>query len=315
MKVIASGNALAAAERAYDLLSEGNDALTAVTDGLAVIEDDPAEMTVGFGGLPNAMGVVQLDAAIMHGPTHTGGAVAAIEGYRHPTRIARRVMEHTDHVLLVGQGAAEFAAAQGFDAEDDLLTDKVRKIWRHWRDHRTGENDWTVAVDDNTDPDVAAFFRHRAERPQGTAHLSLIDASSGISCATTTSGQAFKLPGRVGDSPVFGAGLYVENSIGSCGSIGLGELNQRELSSFLAVELMRGGRTPQDAGLEVLRRIVDHVPPRLRNDADEPNINLQLFLLAADGTHAGVCMRGNKNIAVVDENGPRLEQCEALYRP
>lgn len=313
MKVIASGNALTAALRGYELLSAGTDALTAVADGLAVTENDPEEITVGFGSLPNADGVLQLDAAIMHGPTHQGGAVAAVEGYRHPTQIARRVMEATEHVLLVGEGANQFAAAQGFQYEDDLLTDRVRRIWQHWRDHREGENDWTVSVDETTDPEVAAFFRHRTKRPQGTAHLSIIDSAGDLSCATTTSGQAFKLPGRVGDSPIFGAGLYVDNSVGSCGSIGLGELNQRELSSFLAVELMRRKKSPQDAGLEVLRRIADHLPDRLRGDTGRPKVNLQLFLLSADGTHAGVCMRGPKNIAVVDADGARLEECEVLF--
>jgi N4-(beta-N-acetylglucosaminyl)-L-asparaginase len=313
MKIIASGNALTAAQRAYELLNSGADALTAVTQGLAVTENDPDEITVGFGSLPNSAGVLQLDAAIMHGPTHSGGAVAATEGYRHPTQVARRVMEETDHVLLVGEGANQFAAAQGFKYEDDLLTDKVRKIWQHWRDHRQGENDWTVAVDENTDPEVAAFFRNRIERPQGTAHLSLIDTAGDISCATTTSGQAFKLPGRVGDSPIFGAGLYLDNPIGSCGSIGLGELNQRELSSFLAVELMRSGLSPKDAGLAVLQRIADHLPPDLREDNGRPKVNLQLFLLAADGTHAGVCMRGNKTIAVADAQAARLEDCTTLF--
>ena len=313
MKVIASGNALTAVQRAYELLSDNEEALTAVAEGLAVTENDPLEVTVGFGSLPNAAGVLQLDAAIMHGPTHAGGAVAAVEGYRHPTQIARRVMEATDHVLLVGQGANQFAAEQGFDYEEDLLTERVRKIWQHWHEHRTGQNDWTVEVNENTDPEVAAFFKRRNDRPQGTAHLSLIDAAGDLSCATTTSGQAFKLPGRVGDSPIFGAGLYVDNAIGSCGSIGLGELNQRELSSFLAVERMRGGCSPQEAGLEVLQRIADRVPSRLRDASGRPKVNLQLFLLAADGTHAGVCMRGPKTIAVGDTEGVRLEDCTTLF--
>ena len=313
MKVIASGNALTAVERAYELLSEDVDALSAVVGGLAVTEDDPEEMTVGYASLPNADGVLQLDAAIMHGPTHEGGAVAALEGFRHPTEIARRVMENTDHVLIVGEGARQFALAEGFEPEEDLLTDKVRKIWKHWREHRKGENDWAVKVDDDTDPEVAEFFRRRVDRPQGTAHLSLIDAAGDISCATTTSGQAFKRPGRVGDSPIFGAGLYVSNDTGSCGSIGLGELNQRELSSFLAVEFMRQDLLPKEAGLKVLRRIADHVPDRLRDAQDRPKVNLQLFLLAKDGTHAGVCMWGPKKIAVADAEGARLEECTALY--
>ncbi len=311
MKIIASHNGLRAAEQAYASLAAGRSPLDACVEAATLVEDDPDELSVGYGGLPNEDGVVELDAAVMDGSTHRGAGVAALRGIRHPTQVARLVLQQTDRVLLVGEGALRFALANGF-VEENLLTDKARRMWLHWRRTRPG-TDWLPPPADEIDLDVQAWFEKHFYRSQGTVHFAAIDGRGDMACATSTSGHAFKLAGRVGDSPILGAGLYVENAIGSCGSIGWGEANMQNLSSFAAVELMRRGLSPHEAGLEVLRRVAKHAPPHKRDAEGRPNFNLQLYLLARDGRHAGVALRGPKQIAVVDERGGRLEPCETLY--
>lgn len=309
VKVIASSNGQSATRRAYELIVQGRDVLEACVAGVTLVEDDPNDLTVGYGGLPNEDGEVELDAAVMHGPTHKAGAVAALRRVRNPSQVALLVMKRTDHVLLVGDGALRFARAHGF-AEQDLLTDKARKIWLHWRETRSDEDDWLPPPDAELDPDVRAFFH----RPTGTIHCAGINADGDLACVTSTSGLAFKLPGRVGDSPIIGAGLYVDNEIGSCGSTGRGEANLQNLSSFAAVELMRQGRTPLEAGLEVLRRVAQHTEPRLRDAQGRPKFQLKFYLLAKDGTHAGVCLWGPSDYAITDEQGTRLEKCVPLFQ-
>lgn len=306
--VISSDNGLAATARAYELISRGSDVLDAVVAGVTLVEDDPEDITVGLGGLPNENGVVELDAAVMHGPTHKAGAVAALRGIRNPAQVAQFVMRDTDHVLLVGQGALDFARANGFQ-EENLLTDKSRKIWLYWKQSHSDEDDWLPTPDDQLDPEVKKFFK----RPTGTIHCAGIDGAGDVSCVTSTSGLAFKLPGRVGDSPIVGAGLYVDNQIGSCGSTGRGEANLQNLSSFAAVELMRSGMSPREAGLTILRRVVEHTEPRLLDDQGRPNFNLQLYLLAKDGAHAGVAIWGPARYAVTDAMGTRHEPSATLY--
>ncbi len=338
MKAISSANGLQAVEAAYARLAAGADTLDAAIAGVQIAEDDPDDLTVGYGGLPNEDGIVELDAAVMHGPTHKCGAVAGLKNVRHAAAAAKLVMARTDHVLLVGDGALRFARAHGFK-EEDLLSDKARKIWLYWKETVSGSDDWLPPPPEELDPDVARFFKidahrktpdeHSAEsqkgqktsgrerwnydRPTGTIHLATRNAAGDISCTTTTSGLAFKLPGRVGDSPIIGAGLYVDNAVGSCGSTGRGEANLQNLSSVVAVELMRGGMSPQDAGLEVMRRIAARTEPRLRDADGRPDFNLKLYLLAKDGRHAGVSLWDPGDFAVCDENGPRLEPCAALF--
>jgi N4-(beta-N-acetylglucosaminyl)-L-asparaginase len=329
MKAISSANGLKAVERACELMSGNADTLDAAIAGVEIVEDDPDDVTVGYGGLPNENGVVELDAAVMHGPTHKGGAVASLQNIRHPAAVARLVMKRTDHVLLVGEGALQFAKAHGF-REENLLTDKARKIWLYWKESLSGSDDWLPPAYEDIDPDVRRFFkikptenppgpktsqRHRwnYDRPTGTIHLAARNAAGDVSCVTTTSGLAFKLPGRVGDSPIIGAGLYCDNAIGSCGSTGRGEANLQNLSSFAGVELMRSGKSPKDAGLEVLRRVAATTEPRLKNSDGRPDYDLKLYLLAKDGRHAGVSIWGPAKFAVCDENGPRLEECAALF--
>jgi len=305
---ISSHNGQTATRKAYGQILQGTDVLDACVAGVSILEDDPDDYTVGLGGLPNEEGEVELDAAVMHGPTHQGGAVAALKNIKNPARLAALVMRQTDHVLLVGAGALKFARAQGFK-EQDLLTEKARKIWLHWKQTLSDKDDWLPPSDRELDPDVAKFFG----RPTGTIHVSAMNAAGDLSCVTTTSGLAFKLPGRVGDSPIIGAGLYADNDVGSCGSTGRGEANLQNLCSFAAVELMRNGASPKEAGLEVLRRVAKKTAPRLRDAAGRPKFNLKFYVLAKSGSYAGVAMWGPSEFAVTDKKGTRLEKCATLY--
>ncbi len=312
MKAIASYNGSSATQLAYELLCQGRSPLDACVEGLTLVEDDPEEFTVGYGGLPNEEGVVELDAAVMDGPTHRGAGVAALTHVRHPTRVARLVMQQTDRALLVGEGALKFALANGFSREN-LLTEKARNMWHLWRRMRSAGDDWRKPADGEFDADTRAYLEKLFRKRQGTVHCAAIDASGNVACGTSTSGHAFKLPGRVGDSAILGAGLYVDNEAGSCGSIGHGEANMQNLSSFAAVGLMRDGMSPAEAGLEVLRRVASKAPPGERDRKCRPTFGLQLFLLAKDGSHAGVTMWGTKQLSVTDASGTRLEDCVALF--
>ena len=318
---ISSGNGQRATAKAYEMIVDGADPLDAVVAGVNIVEADPEDISVGYGGLPNELGVVQLDAAVMHGPTHQAGAVACIEGIKLPSLVAKLVMQRTDHVLLVGRGATEFAKAHGFK-EENLLTEQARKIWLHWKETLSDEDDWLapeatdesgdgLGVDDRSFDALAE--RIVRNRPTGTIHCSAINQNGEMSCVTTTSGLAFKIPGRVGDSPIIGAGLYVDNEVGSCGSTGRGEANLQNLSCSTAVELMRNGMSPLEAGMEMLRRIANNTPARLRDDQGRPAFGLRFYLLRNDGAHAGVSMRGQGHYSVSDQQGTRLEPCKSLF--
>lgn len=326
MKTIASHNGLRATREAWRLLQQGASALDACVEGVTRVEDDPQDLTVGYGGLPNEDGVVELDAAVMDGKTLRGGAVAALRDIRHPTRVARLVMEQTRRVMLAGEGARQFALANGFVPEN-LLTERARRMWLYWKRRRSEHDDWLTPPEDE-DLDLQAWFDKRFFQPEplapdaaiqppdkqgGTVHCAALDAQGDLACATSTSGHAFKMAGRVGDSPVLGAGLYADNAVGSCGSIGHGEANLRHLSSFLAVELMRAGREPREAGLEVLRRVAESASAAERDERGRPRFHLQLFLLRRDGAHAGVSLGSGRQLAVTDELGERLEPCTPLY--
>ena len=321
IRVIASGNGLESTRRAYQLILEGQDTLDAVVAGVAIVEDDPLDTSVGYGGLPNERGVVELDAAVMHGPSHKAGAVAALQNIRHPAQVALRVLRRTDHVLLVGQGALEFARAHGFH-EENLLTENARQIWLRWKERLSTEDDW-LPEPEPANAAVESFFhrnsvttgqggRLRFRRPTGTIHCSALNAAADLSCTTTTSGMAFKIPGRVGDSPIVGAGLYVDNTVGSCGSTGRGEANLQNLSSFAAVELMRQGASPEEAGMEILSRIARTTEPRLRDREGRPDFGINFYIMAKDGRYAGVTMHGESTFAVTFSKGSRLEKCRAL---
>lgn len=306
---IASRNGLGAVQRAYELITNGNDPLDAVIAGVNLVEDDPEDDSVGYGGLPNEDGVVELDAAVMHGPSHKAGAVAALRNIRNPSRVARLVMETTDHVLLVGEGALRFARAHGFK-EQDLLTEKARKAWLKWKQSLSPRDDWLAPPEEDQPTGTASLLK----RHTGTIHCASMNSDGDISCVTTTSGMSYKIPGRVGDSPIIGAGLYVDNDAGSCGSTGRGEANLQNLCSFHTVDLMRGGMSPKDAGLEVLRRVASHTrEARLLDDKGRPDFGLKFYLLGKDGSYAGVSMWGPAKFAVADRKGAHLEDCAWLY--
>ncbi|MBZ0265871.1 N(4)-(beta-N-acetylglucosaminyl)-L-asparaginase [bacterium] len=307
--VVSSANGVKTTELAYESIIRGEDVLDAVIKGVNLVENDPEDMTVGLGGLPNEHGVVELDSAVMHGPTHRAGAVAALQGIRNPSKVAKAVLESTDHVLIVGKGALDFAKMMGFKVEN-LLTEKARKRWLQWKQGLSHEDDWL----DSTDLEGMVPHEKRTDRPTGTIHCAGLDVNGNISCVTTTSGLAYKIPGRVGDSPIIGAGLYVDNEIGSCGSTGRGEANLQNLCSFSAVELMRNGMSPVDAGLEVLRRVARHTTePYLLQPDGKPNFGLKFYLIARDGRYAGVSMFGPSKFAVCDDKGARLEDCAVLF--
>ncbi len=305
---ISSANGAKAVARAMELVANGADTLAAAVEGVVLIEEDPNDMTVGYGGIPNEEGVVELDASVMHGPTHRAGAVASLRGIKTPSRIAKLVMEHTDHLLLVGEGALKFAKSFGFP-EENLLTDNARKLWLHWRATRGEKDNWLPAPTKDLDPAVKRFF---GIREHGTVHVGVLDKDGNISGVTSTSGLFFKLPGRVGDSPIIGAGLYVDNEVGSCGSTGRGEANLLNCASFLAVENMRRGMSPKDACLAVCQRIAAKTEPRLLKSPGRPNFDLKFYALNKDGDYTGVSLYKGGKFAVHDGKQGRLEECAFL---
>jgi N4-(beta-N-acetylglucosaminyl)-L-asparaginase len=306
-------------ERAFRGITEGEDVLNALVAGVNIPEMDPEESGIGYGGLPNADGVVQLDACCMHGPKKQAGGVAALEGVRTPSLVAKAVMENTDHHLLVGKGAQAFARQLGFTIEEDLNTPRSRERWLEWkrridpehfldptRRSRIGYEVGRQMVRDGL-IDADSFW--------GTTNCSGISPDGEICGVTTTSGLAWKIPGRVGDSPILGAGLYVDGDVGAAGSTGRGEANLYNLSSFLIVEFMRKGMHPKDAGMEALRRIKSNtVETRLLNQRGEPNFDVRFFILNARGEYAGVAMYGAREseFAVCTENGSETRPLEGL---
>lgn len=308
---IASGNGLAAVTRAVEQMKAKADPLDAAIAGVNIVEDDPSDHSVGLGGLPNEDGIVELDASVMHGPTHKAGAVAAIRNIRNPSKVARLVMQRTDHVLLVGEGALRFAKAHGFK-EEELLTDEARQMWLKWKESHSDDDDWISPEDDKPGPQSRA--KGRQEHVYGTINCCCVDAKGDIGGVTTTSGLAYKIPGRVGDSPIIGAGLYVDNAVGAAGSTGRGEANLQNCSSFLVVELMRGGKSPQAACLEVLQRIADHAEPRLRDKQGRPTFGLSLYAVAKDGRYGAANLWSGVKFAVHDAAGGRLEEAAYLFK-
>ena len=304
-------------EEVFERIVRGDDVLSSIVAGVNILELDPEEDSVGYGGLPNGEGVVQLDASVMHGPKRRAGAVAALEGVRTPSNVAQVVMEHTDHHLLVGQDAQGFARRMGFRIEDDLNTERSRRLWLEWR-RRIDPDHW---LDPEKRSEAAERARERMvaeglvmrESLYGTVHCSAMNAGGEICGATSTSGLAWKIPGRVGDSPILGAGLYVDGDVGAAGSTGRGEANLFGHCSFLIVERMRAGVHPKDAAMEALRRIRSNtIEKRLRNSRGEPNFQVSFYMMNRRGEHAGVALYPGSNYAICTEGGARLAPMEAL---
>ena len=312
-------------EKAFSLLTQGSDVLDALIAGVNICELDPEDDSVGFGGLPNANGVVQLDASVMHGPKRRAGAVACLEGVRTPSLVARAVMDHTDHHLLVGKDAQVFARQMGFKVEDDLNTEHSRQKWLEWK-RRTDPHHYPDPARRAEAGMEAALQMCREgllnyDHLFGTINCNGINSQGDLAGVTTTSGLAWKIPGRLGDSPILGAGLYVDNEIGAAGSTGRGEANLYGLSSFLIIEELRRGRSPKDAGMLALRRIKSAtIERRLKNRRGLPRFNVKFYILNKAGEYAGVSMYPASGLkphhygqfAICNENGAKLIDCDAL---
>lgn len=345
--IICKHTGMAQIDGAYELLRRGHDTLDAclfITKGR---EDDANDTTVGLGGLPNEEGVVELDSCVMHGPTRRAGAVGGVRNIKNVSAVARLVMERTDHIFLVGEGAERFAVAHGFPREN-LLTERARKTWLLWKETMSNEDNWgpglsspewkppiavppgppqsldmklkkmeEIAIDLGIPQDYRVdAIRQVLNPPTGTLHVSVVNEKGEMSGATTTSGLAWKLPGRVGDSAIIGAGCYTDQDVGSAGAVGRGEENIRICGAHTIVENMRKGMSPQEAGLDALRRIVHNFNgdmTRLRF------VDMFFFILRRDGAYAGVglwsLVNGKAyNFAVMDGKGKRLEPCAALLQ-
>ena len=311
--VISSANGLKATAKAMEMIQQGSDALDAVIAGVNIVEDDPKDMSVGYGGLPNEDGVVELDSSVMHGPSGRGGAVASLRNIKNPSKVARTVMERSDHVLMVGEGALRFAVAHGFK-EENLLTDEAREVWLKWKENLSTEDDWLPPHDINS-KDIGEAVRD-ALRNHGTINCDALDLNGNISGVTTTSGLAFKIPGRVGDSPILGAGLYVDNEVGAAGSTGRGEANLLSLSSVMIVEYMRQGKSPEDACLMACERIARQTKERrLQDDNGRPNFNVTFYAINKKGEYGGSAIwSGPKYALNTGEKESRLIDCSFLYK-
>jgi N4-(beta-N-acetylglucosaminyl)-L-asparaginase len=289
---------------------DGVDPLDAAIEAAKIQELDPADSSVGLGGLPNEDGVVQLDASCMHGPTRRAGAVAALEGIATPSLVARAVMEYTDHVLLVGEGAKRFALEMGFE-EQDLLTAESRQRWLRWKANRNPDDNWL-----DHEGDVSLDGTH------GTINVCALDSREDLGSVTTTSGLSWKIPGRAGDSPIVGAGQYCDNRVGAAGSTGRGEANIKVCGAFLVVEWMRRGATPTEACLAALERVVEMTEDRLLDGNGRPRFGLSFYAVSKAGQYGSATMfepsakqkrRHGGHFAVADMGGARLEPMSNLY--
>ena len=331
--VISSANGRAACAKAMQMLQSGADTLDAVIAGVNIVELDPNVTSVGYGGLPNEDGVVELDASVMHGPTKRCGSVAAIQGIKTPSKIAKLVMDHTTHVMIVGAGALKFAEAYGYQKED-LLTEKSRTAWLVWKESQRTPgafNNW-VSMDQNLTAEAAPLKRLKDAFPAvdegtlawawdkaihptyGTINCLALNEKGEMSGVTTTSGLAWKISGRVGDSPIIGAGLYVDQEVGGGGSTGVGELNIRIAGGHTLVECMRRGMSPKEAVMEALKRVA-HLYNEDKNTLDK--LDIEFYALRKDGEHAAGSLWGShksyKSYSVNDGGESRHEPCVFLY--
>jgi N4-(beta-N-acetylglucosaminyl)-L-asparaginase len=345
--IVCAHNGHAYVDAAYVFLKGGGDTLDAALKVVKGPEDDPNDTSVGLGGIPNEEGVVELDACCMHGPTRRAGSVGGVRNIKNVSLVSKAVMEHTGHVMLVGEGAERFAVAVGFPREN-LLTDHSRKIWLLWKEFHTPNDWWGPGLDDphwqgpdSSEKPQAELWKERIENlaaraaelgiapelrmdavhkvlfpPTGTIHCSALNEKGEISGCTTTSGLAFKLPGRVGDSPIIGAGCYTDQDVGSAGATGSGEENIKVAGAHTIVENMRHGMSPQEAGMDALKRIV-------RNYNSDMNklrfVDMTYYILRKDGAYAGVSLwegyaKGKPHSIVVHDGNLRSEVTVSMFK-
>jgi len=346
--IISANNGVNYLDDAFAFLKGGGDTLDAALRVVKGPEDDPNDDSVGLGGIPNEEGVVELDACCMHGPTHRAGSVGGVRNIKNVSLVSKAVMEHTGHVMLVGEGAERFAVAMGFPREN-LLTERSRKIWLLWKENNSTDDwwgpgmadpHWKLPASSATTPQAELWkeriqrleeraaelgiepeFRMAAVRrvlvpPTGTIHCSALNDKGEISGCTTTSGLAFKLPGRCGDSPIIGAGCYTDQDVGSAGATGSGEENIKVVGAHTIVENMRRGMSPQEAGIDALKRIVRNY----NNDMTKLNLmDMTYYILRKDGAYAGVSLwegysAGNPHKIAIHDGTRRSEVTVSLFK-
>jgi N4-(beta-N-acetylglucosaminyl)-L-asparaginase len=327
--IISSANGVNALGRGMDILKKGGDTLDAVVAAVTVVEDDPNDDSVGYGGLPNEEGEVELDASVMHGPTHRAGSVASVRRIKNVARLAKTVMERTNHVMIVGDGARRFAVAEGFE-EMNLLTEHSRKIWLAWK--ASSSLNWRPGIDSpewkekmaalfNDEPEDQALLAYAqrviADPPTGTIPCMAVNEKGDISATTTTSGLAWKIPGRVGDSPIIGAGCCVDNEVGAAGSTGKGEENIKISGGHTIIEMMRKGMSPTDACMEAMGRIARNY----NNDKKKlATFHIFFYALNKDGAHGAASLWRNAynrehraTYAVHDGTESKLVDCKPYF--
>jgi N4-(beta-N-acetylglucosaminyl)-L-asparaginase len=324
--MISSANGLHALDKGMQILKGGGDTLDAAVAAVTVVEDDPNDDSVGYGGLPNEEGEVELDASVMHGPTRRAGSVASVRRIKNVSRLAKTVMERTNHVMIVGDGARRFAVAEGFE-EMNLLTEHSRKIWLAWK-AKTSFN-WRPGIDSpewkehlnalfDGDAEKIAYAEMRVAHPiTGTINCLAVNEKGEVSGTTTTSGLSWKIPGRVGDSPIIGAGLFVDGDVGGAGSTGKGEENIKISGGHTIVEMMRKGMKPTDACLEALGRVARNY----NNDKKKLNtFHIYFYAVNKNGEYGSASLWRNgyeasKNAAYAVHDGTqaRLMTCKPFF--
>jgi N4-(beta-N-acetylglucosaminyl)-L-asparaginase len=351
--IVCANNGVNYLDNAYEFLKNGGDTLDAAIRVVKGPEDDPNDDSVGLGGLPNEEGVVELDASCMHGPSRRAGSVGGVRNIKNVCLVAKAVIEHTGHVMLVGEGAERFAVAMGFPREN-LLTERSRKIWLLWKENHSIDDWWGPGIADpnwkapivapqnqsqsmqrkemwearlqQLDEHAARLgiepeFRMAAIRrvlfpPTGTIHCSALNDKGEMSGVTTTSGLAFKLPGRCGDSPIIGAGCYTDQDVGSAGATGSGEENIKVAGAHTIVENMRHGMSPLEAGMDALKRIVRNY----NNDMSKLKfMDMTYYILRKDGAYAGVSLwegysKTDPHRIAVHDGTKRSEPTVAMFK-
>ncbi len=282
---------LEANAEAIKVLNEGNSIVDAVEQGVWIPEADPNNTSVGLGGFPDREGIVTLDASIM-GPDGNAGSVCFLEGIVHPISVARLIMDKTPHVMLSGQGALQFALENGFKKEN-LLTPKAEKVWKK----ALLENEYEPHPNWENEPNIY----------HDTIGLLGVDTDGDIAGACTTSGMGFKIRGRVGDSPIIGAGLFVDNEIGAATATGMGELVIKTVGSFLVVELMRNGRSPQEAVEEAVMRIVNKIP-------EHQKYQIGYIAVNKNGETGAYCLQPGFNYALYKNGTNTLVDSDSYYK-